>query len=661
MLQSSLRSLSLVSRGKVRDNYAVGGDRLLMVATDRLSAFDVVLGKPIPDKGEVLTQMALFWFAQLAHIVPNHLTGDDPLSVVAEDERDSIDGRAMLVRRLEPLPVEAVVRGYLAGSAWTEYRQGGSVCGIAMAPGLVTASKLAAPIFTPATKAPAGEHDENIDFDRMCELVGSDIAMRVRDFSIRLYTAAAEIALKRGIIIADTKFEFGLDRNGELTLMDEILTPDSSRFWPVDQYVSGTNPPSCDKQFVRDWLSRARIDGKPWDKKAPAPDLPEAVVMKTSARYREALKRLVQPALSSYLRRIDAEIDGATEVFDADVLRARRAAYLARRGDFAAARASLVELRARYRAAPDAAVSAWLNLVEGFLSYYGGTGSHALDKVSRALLLSQLAGPRGPQALASAWLAQLYRARQDVEASARHVREALRLAEPSDHAALARASLVVADAFQIADRMDLAAPWHVRARTHATADGDDVTISALMFNIALQRTAIWRRARLSSSLADRSADNLASTSVDSTESFDDLIGSHGLKESGTLLRAQAFSLLGKAEQAIAMYDTLIRDDSFESASRLKAECLSDIAWCHARLGQLERARRNAEAAESAVTDAMHTDDRAATYSRLALVYELLLETERARHYRQLADEHWREFGAIQHRIVELFEPITEHG
>jgi phosphoribosylaminoimidazole-succinocarboxamide synthase len=281
-----------VARGKVRDNYAVGSDRLLMVATDRLSAFDVVLGEPIPGKGRLLTEMALYWFARLAAIVPNHLTGDDPLGVVAGDEREQVRGRSMLVKRLAPLPVEAVVRGYLAGSGWKEYQASGAVCGVALPGGLKNASRLPEPIFTPATKAAMGDHDENIDFARMSALVGADLAARMREVSIALYRAAAKHALARGIIIADTKFEFGLDADGTLTLMDEVLTPDSSRYWPVEGYAEGSNPPSYDKQFVRDWLEQAKVDGRPWNKRPPAPALPAEVVASTAARYREALERL---------------------------------------------------------------------------------------------------------------------------------------------------------------------------------------------------------------------------------------------------------------------------------------------------------------------------------------------------------------------------------
>jgi len=293
LLESRLHSLPLLARGKVRDNYAVGSDRLLMIASDRLSAFDVVMGQPIPGKGELLTSMAMFWFAHLEGIVPNHLTGDDPASVVAADEREQVRGRSMLVKRLKPLPVEAVVRGYLAGSGWKEYQQSQSVCGVALPAGLQNASKLPEPIFTPATKAEMGDHDENIDFARMSQIVGSELAVRIRDIAIQLYQRAAVLALSKGIIIADTKFEFGLDSDGTLTLMDEVLTPDSSRFWPVEGYAPGINPPSYDKQFVRDWLEQARVGGQPWNKKAPAPALPADVIAKTADKYREALRRLL--------------------------------------------------------------------------------------------------------------------------------------------------------------------------------------------------------------------------------------------------------------------------------------------------------------------------------------------------------------------------------
>ena len=294
---SALTSLPLLARGKVRDNYAVGEDRILMVASDRISAFDVIMGEPIPGKGELLTRMALFWFDQLGpkglNLCPIHLTGDAPESVVSPAEVPQVKGRSMLVKRLRPIPVEAVVRGYLAGSGWKEYQESRSVCGVPLPEGLQNASKLPEPIYTPAAKAAVGEHDENITFERTVDMIGADLATRIRDISIRLYVAASEIAAKKGILIADTKFEFGLDGDGTLVLMDEVLTPDSSRYWPADQYAEGGNPPSFDKQFLRDWLETAQVGGKPWDKTPPAPRLPQAVIDKTAAKYREALERLL--------------------------------------------------------------------------------------------------------------------------------------------------------------------------------------------------------------------------------------------------------------------------------------------------------------------------------------------------------------------------------
>ncbi|MFY8118624.1 MAG: phosphoribosylaminoimidazolesuccinocarboxamide synthase [Roseateles sp.] len=292
---SSLTSLPLIARGKVRENYAVGEDRILMVASDRISAFDVIMGEPIPGKGALLTKMALFWFEKLGDIVPNHLTGDDPLSAVStEADREQVRERSMLVKRLKPLPIEAVVRGYLAGSGWAEYKVKGEVCGVKLPAGLNNASKLPEPIFTPATKAEMGDHDENISFERCVEIIGADLAERVRAISIALYKRAADYAATKGIIIADTKFEFGLDADGTLTLMDEVLTPDSSRYWPAESYAVGSNPPSYDKQFLRDWLEQAQVDGKPWGKVAPAPALPAEVIANTAAKYREALERLTR-------------------------------------------------------------------------------------------------------------------------------------------------------------------------------------------------------------------------------------------------------------------------------------------------------------------------------------------------------------------------------
>ena len=288
LYQSSIASLPLLGRGKVRENYAVGDDKILMVTSDRLSAFDVIMSEPITEKGRVLTAMALFWFDKLKDIVPNHLTGIAPESVVAADEVEQVRGRAMVVKKLRPLPIEAVVRGYLAGSGWKEYQQHGEVCGVKLPAGLQQASKLPEPIFTPATKAEMGDHDENISFERAAEIIGAELAEQVRKISIALYAAASDYAATRGIIIADTKFEFGLDEAGTLTLMDEVLTADSSRFWPAESYAVGISPPSYDKQFVRDYLETITS----WGKTAPAPALPPDVIAKTSEKYREALVRL---------------------------------------------------------------------------------------------------------------------------------------------------------------------------------------------------------------------------------------------------------------------------------------------------------------------------------------------------------------------------------
>ena len=289
---SALTSLPLLARGKVRDNYAVGDDRILMVASDRISAFDVIMGEPIPGKGELLTQMALFWFKKLGHLCPNHLTGEAPESVVTPQEVAQVKGRAMLVRRLKPIPVEAVVRGYLAGSGWQEYQQNQAVCGVPLPKGLQNASRLPEPIFTPAAKAAVGEHDENITYERMVEMIGAQLAEKIRTVSIALYETARDLAATKGIIIADTKFEFGLDPNGTLVLMDEVLTPDSSRYWPADQYKEGSNPPSFDKQYLRDWLETAQVQGTPWSKSPPAPHLPSEVIAQTAAKYQEAWQRL---------------------------------------------------------------------------------------------------------------------------------------------------------------------------------------------------------------------------------------------------------------------------------------------------------------------------------------------------------------------------------
>jgi len=289
LFQTSIKSLKFLHRGKVRDLYAVGEDKLLVVQTDRLSAFDVILDDPIPGKGEVLTALSFFWFRKLEHILPNHLTGIDPESVVDASERAQVAGRAMVVKKLTPVLVEAVARGYIIGSGWKDYQETGTISGIKLPAGLKQAQKLPQPIFTPASKAPMGEHDENISYAEVEKMVGAALAKQVRDTALRLYTEAADYALTHGIIIADTKFEFGTDAQGNLVLIDEALTPDSSRFWPAAEYRTGISPPSFDKQFVRDWL-----ETQPWNKKPPAPRLPSDVLAKTAEKYREALRLLTR-------------------------------------------------------------------------------------------------------------------------------------------------------------------------------------------------------------------------------------------------------------------------------------------------------------------------------------------------------------------------------
>ncbi len=287
--ESNLTSLPLLHRGKVRDIYGVDDEHLLIVQTDRLSAFDVILPDPIPGKGAVLTTLSNFWFNKLSHIIPNHLSGIAPESVVKTDvERAQIQGRAFVVKRLQPLPIEAIVRGYLVGSGWKDYQKTGAVCGIPLPAGLLEAQKLPQPLFTPSTKAAMGDHDENISFEQAVKLLGAERANEVRNATLALYTQAAEYAATKGIIIADTKFEFGVDKAGQLYLIDEALTPDSSRFWPADEYRVGSNPPSFDKQFVRDWL-----EASGWNKQPPAPQVPAEVLQKTSDKYHEALRRLM--------------------------------------------------------------------------------------------------------------------------------------------------------------------------------------------------------------------------------------------------------------------------------------------------------------------------------------------------------------------------------
>ena len=289
LTSTHLKSLNKIYAGKVRELYAIDDKRMLMIATDRLSAFDVILAEPIPEKGKILTAISNFWFDRFKDLIPSHFTGEQAQDVVSAEDLPQVEGRAVVVKRLKPVMVEAIVRGYVAGSGWKEYQKSGTICGIPLPAGLTEAAKLPEPIFTPSTKAALGDHDENISFERCSEILGAELASKVRDAALKLYQAAADYAATRGIIIADTKFEFGLDENGTLCLMDEALTPDSSRFWPAESYVAGKNPPSYDKQFVRDWL-----ESTGWDKTPPAPALPQDVAEKTAAKYREALERLTR-------------------------------------------------------------------------------------------------------------------------------------------------------------------------------------------------------------------------------------------------------------------------------------------------------------------------------------------------------------------------------
>ena len=285
-------SLKKIYSGKVRDLYEIDDKRMLMVASDRLSAFDVILDDPIPRKGEILTQISNFWFNKLAHIMPNHFTGDSVYDVLPKAEADLVKDRAVVCKRLTPIKIESIVRGYLTGSGLKDYKQTGTICGLVLPKGLVEASKLPEPIFTPSSKEEIGNHDINISYTECENLIGKDLAAQVKEKAIALYTEAAKYALTKGIIICDTKFEFGLDETGQVVLMDEVLTPDSSRYWPAAEYREGINPPSYDKQYLRDWLETAQVDGRPWPKRAPAPELPAEVIANTAARYREALKAL---------------------------------------------------------------------------------------------------------------------------------------------------------------------------------------------------------------------------------------------------------------------------------------------------------------------------------------------------------------------------------
>ena len=657
VLNSTISSLPLLARGKVRDNYAVGSDRILMLASDRLSAFDVIMGEPIPGKGELLTQMALFWFAHLDGIVPNHLTGDDPESVVTPAERAQVKGRSMLVKRLRPLPIEAVVRGYLAGSGWSEYQHSQSVCGVALPPGLKNASPLPQPIFTPATKAEMGDHDENISFERMQQLIDPALAVRVRDTAIALYTRAARIALAKGIIIADTKFEFGLDADGTLTLMDEVLTPDSSRFWPIEGYEAafreGHNPPSYDKQFVRDWLEQARIDGQPLGQACTRTGPARRGGREDGRQVPRSLAAVddLTPMQSRLLKQLDAQIGAATHPLRADCLRAERACLIARLGRFDEARKALNDLQQRYSIQPHMVLSAWVSLAEGLIAHYGKLGSaEAGDKIHRAYALSGAARETPLQALACAWLAHLDYVRHDFASMTRRVGETLALADARHHAAQSRIGLVIAQTYHFAGRYDLAQPWYGSARKHGTAEGDEATLAALLANMAWLNASQARQSVLSGP-GESQITRQAMLGAESSQNFDALVGTAALEALAPIMRAQLFSLQGRHADALRLYEDHLEPALTQGAAHMVNWLRADLAWCRVQLKQNDLAQAEAQAAEDANRDDCDLDDRAATHSRLAQVHAALGQHDLAARHSQHAEAAWRALSDEQLAIV----------
>ena len=657
LFETSLHSLPLLARGKVRDNYAVGTDRILMVASDRLSAFDVVMSEPIPGKGKVLTEMALFWFDKLKDVVPNHLTGEDPESVVAEDEREQVRGRSMLVRRLRPLPVEAVVRGYLAGSAWKEYQISGSVCDVPLPPGLKMASKLPAPIFTPATKAAAGNHDENIDFDRMSNMVGAGVATRVRDISVRLYNEAAAYALTKGIIIADTKFEFGLDEAGVLTLMDEVLTPDSSRFWMAENYIEGISPPSLDKQVVRDWLEEKSNTKGLWNKAAPAPPLPSDIISRITFGYQEAMNRLKlarkntksRLAQSLALKASDAKDEGGRTSALAQL-----GMYYSRSGNVSEAEAIVRKFKVDRGASLLETV--WRNLCLALFDHYADTGQSAIDRLKRAHALSSAAGERRLKAISAVWLAHFLRETEQFDSIRKYVEEALQCSSTQDHSVRSRANLVVGDLLLSADREDLAAPWHARARGHAAAEGDDATLGALAFNIALMRVSRFRRMIFQGHAISQMESRVA-TYEEVARSTERLLGTHAMSQIGWLQHAQMLSLRGEARRALPILEAFAHSTTAPAAKRMQAEWSSDIAWCYARIDDDFLARKWAIQAMLELSLDVHLDDLAALHSRLSLVYSALGDQTERDYHSNAAVVSWARYEESQHHLVNIFEDI----
>lgn len=663
LYQSTLTSLPLLARGKVRDNYAVGSDRILMVATDRLSAFDVVMSEPIPGKGEVLTKMALFWFDMLKDIVPNHLTGEDPTSVVRPDERDQVRGRSMLVKRLKPLPIEAVVRGYLAGSGWKEYQQSQTVCGVPLPPGLKNASRLPQPIFTPATKADVGEHDENISFERACEIVGRELAEQVRDVSLRLYTRAAEYALGRGIIIADTKFEFGLDDTGTLTLMDEVLTPDSSRFWPVEGYAEGTSPPSYDKQGVRDWLEGVRIEGKPWDKKAPAPKLPGELAGRLAERYKAVYAALLAPVVTArIIRRLDEEIEAHRGSVVAGCAMAKKALHLVRLGHQIQANEILDALHRTYDLEPQPSISAWMHLVEGLACIFLGAAGQPDDKLKRSLAIATAVGDAEVGAVAAAWSAHLAYGVYDLDAFRTHLTKAFALASPGNHQALARAKLIAAVALHLSNRYDLARRFYLEVRGHAASEGDDATVSALMHNLACMCVANMRQRTLDPNIVQPSSLSPmgpnALHGADASANYDDLIGASSLSTWVPILQAQAYALQGDTARALEIYEENIADAKDQGLQRVLGYMKADMAWCSLRTRGTTSADDIRAAEDSLASADVLVDDRAATRCRLAAIYRELGSPEEASRQEALAASEWAQFRALQEGFVAVVSPLV---
>ena len=664
LFETSLHSLPLIARGKVRDNYAVGDDRILMVASDRISAFDVVMNEPIPGKGRLLTEMALFWFDKLKHIVPNHLTGDDPESVVAPDEREQVRGRSMLVKRLTPLPIEAVVRGYLAGSGWKEYQASGTVCGVPLPPGLQLASKLPAPIFTPATKAEAGHHDENIDFARASELVGAERAAEVRDVAIRLYNEAAAYALTRGIVIADTKFEFGVDEHDRLVLMDEVLTPDSSRFWPAGDVRVGSNPRSFDKQGLRNWLETLDPNGQTWNKSSPPPSLPRNVVADCAHRYRSASRALLEHShkrhptmlrVPGQVQRLDDQIARSGSSSERMCLRAERVAVLARLGIVEEAQHLLKSAREEVLPDADALTLAWLNIAEGLVAIQTQGGNAAMVKMRRAEAIASATGVARIDALAKASIAHLLWGDLDASGAVQLASRALEIASEEDHASRARAWLVLAEIASLSGDQVRGDAWFGLARHHSTLGGDDAAKRALNYNRASVENMLLRQRILTSGLNPR-GDTPPLSHLLSTN-FDAMIG---IQADELLLfqRAGLLSILGHAADALALYEFCSVHPKHAWAMREQPVRLAHESWCLSRTGNFDRARSIAEQAYSQLTEKTHIDDKACVYSILGHVYSDIGDPINSASYSARGVELWAQFRKVQEGWSQLCDEAS---